>query len=148
MVAVARLRPVGNAAKQSHIQSQSRIRNHMSPIEVRLCSVGNKRRCSLTSELKHRMGNGAHGGNRNEFELIDAVQPGRRGCQNRLVDTNPTAFNRFELDVVNGGFLAMSTLLHQLWNLQIVNVHCPATYDNQPGDSIFQPQRVSTPGQG
>lgn len=47
------------------------------------------------------MSNGAHGGNRNEFELIGAVQLGRRGCQNRQVDINPMAFNRSDLGVEN-----------------------------------------------
>lgn len=47
------------------------------------------------------MGNGAHGGNRTEFELTDAVQLGLQGFENRPVDTNPMAFNRFELGVEN-----------------------------------------------
>ncbi|EGE01015.1 hypothetical protein TEQG_00069 [Trichophyton equinum CBS 127.97] len=83
MVAVARPRPVRNAAKQSHTRSQSRTRNHMSPeYSVQAASRTEK----------------THG---NEFELIGAVQLGRRGCQNRQVDTNPMAFNRSDLGVEN-----------------------------------------------
>ncbi|EFR02175.1 hypothetical protein MGYG_05178 [Nannizzia gypsea CBS 118893] len=107
MVAVARLRPVGNAAKQTHIQSQSRTRNYMSP-EYSAQAASRTEKTHGLSLVKTAMyaahhvdRSRAHGGIEmsSDSEMPSDLVVEAAGI--KWSTTNPMASNRIELGVEN-----------------------------------------------